>query len=348
MFLTQFLVRDKWNNFFFWVSSFFFIENIASRLESESAVSNKTKSKGIKPIDYDEKSILSPCLVQFSEKYYRTKRKSRGSLIIVNVVEGVTSTMQKDILRDLNEDKNHTFGIMVKDGKKPHMNAVKFGVTDKAKSYMMLMKNLDDLEHAIEQWRSLPTWNPNAQTVVVALRPMLTLYEKRVIVKKALHMLLEAGIIYANVVYYMEKRDDILTTETWFPYSGADGNRCAENIEHKDIVKIDDCFATKNYDEDGNFLSSSTEYQSYNDEKFPKLPLTFHDCQLNVSTFIWEPFVVANKENKIESGLEVTMLDSITKQMKLKINYIILDKELAAKKISNDNQTGIYADLIQK
>jgi hypothetical protein len=297
----------------------------------------------IQAIDYDEKSLLSPCLVRFSTKYFKTKRASRGSLIIMNIVSNVTSVMQRDILGNLNEDPGHAFGIMVKNGRLKHGNATAFGVTDKAKSYMMMMTTLEDLEFAIKQWKSLPTWNPLAQTVVVSLYPMKSEYEKEYMVKSALGMLYEVGIIYANVVFHMEKTDHILETETWFPY---DGDQCADKVDG--IVKIDECIVSKSHNENGKLVTQSS-YRTFNDDKHPKLPFTFHQCPLQVSAFVWEPFVVENTNtHQIESGLEITMLNTITEQMNLRINYKILDKSLATKKISSDNQTGIYADLIQK
>lgn len=269
--------------------------------------------------------------------------------------------MQKDILKSLNENDKHDFGVMVKNGRLKHGNATAFGVTDKAKSYMMLMTAIEDLDFAIRQWKSLPTWNPLAQAVVVVLYPIKSDYEKNIIVKTALEMLFEVGLIYANVVFHMNKTEHILETETWcdrfyeelyeitffslfirFPY---DGKKCADKVE--DILKIDECIITQKEDEE-NSTTLYRSYRSFNEDKFPKLPFTFHKCPLKASTFIWEPFVVAKENERIDSGLEITMINTITEQMNLEISYKVLEKRLGTQEISSDNQTGIYADLIQK
>lgn len=299
--------------------------------------------ENLKPINQADGASLSPCLLKLLEKYYKSKRASRGSLIIINKVELVKSLIQQDILSSLNEDPQHAFGIMVKNGRKKHGNATAFGVTDKAKSYMMLMITLDDLKYAIIQWKSLPTWNPLAQTVVVVLEPMMSKYEKDKIVRTAFEMLFEVGMIYANVVYHMNKTRDIMETETWFPY---DGELCADRVAN--IHKIDKCKATKHFDNETGAVEWEQSFETFYEEKYPKLPFTFHQCSFHASVFIWEPFVVAGEDGQIDSGLEILMLNTITKQMNLAIRYKILDNELATRKISYDNQTGIYADLIQK
>lgn len=250
-----------------------------------------------------------------------------------------------EILESLNEDSMHAFGIMVKNGRKKHGNATKFGVTDKAKSYMLLMKDIDDLKYAIAQWKSLPTWNPLAQTVVVLLDPMVNTYEKDKTVQTVFEMLFDVGVIYANAVYHMNKSKDVMEAETWFPYHG---DLCADRVDN--IVRIDRCISTRVVDNATGETEFEMSFETFHQEKYPKLPFTFHKCPFQASTFVWEPFVVANSDNDsmIQSGLEILMLNTITEQMNLAIHYQILDNELATQKISPDNETGIYADLIQK
>lgn len=256
----------------------------------------------------------------------------------------VRSYIQVEILESLNKDPKHAFGIMVKNGRKQHGNATMFGVTDKAKSYMILAKDLEDLQFAIAQWRNLPTWNPLAQTIVVLLEPMVNTYEKDKTVRTALEILLDVGVIYANVVYHMNKSRDVMVSETWFPYHGT---FCADRVAN--IFKIDECTSTKRIDNATGKVEWDLRFESFHQQKYPKLPLSFHKCPFQASTFVWEPFVVASGDDRrIQSGLEVLMLNTITEQMNLAIHYKILDNELTTRKITQDNQTGIYADLIQK
>jgi hypothetical protein len=58
--------------------------------------------------------------------------------------------------------------------------------------------------------------------------------------------------------------------------------------------------------------------------------------------------VKTGNDEKDLSGIEVLMLKTITSQMDLKINYTFLNDTLLSEKISDDNETGIYADILQE
>jgi hypothetical protein len=62
----------------------------------------------------------------------------------------------------------------------------------------------------------------------------------------------------------------------------------------------------------------------------------------------WEPFVVKSGNNleKDLSGIEIIMLKTITGQMDLKIVYTFIDDTILSQRISGDNETGIYKDLL--
>lgn len=294
-------------------------------------------SGDIEAINYESKSILVPCLVALSEKYFKPKRALRGSLVIVNRVPHPRSFLQRRMLQALNENEKHPFGVMVKDARNVHKNASK--VTDKAQNYMLLMIELNDLSMTLKQWKSLPTWNPNAPTVVVLLDPLESVEVKDRLVKRIFSELLASSHIFANVIYTMADDPYKMEAETWFPYFN---DSCASSVEY--IFRIDECTVPR---PDDNEAQSEMTIIEFNQEKYPKVPNALHDCPMKVSTFIWEPFVAGSKKT-VSGGLEVQMLQTITKQMALKLNFKIMNNEIAAKKISDDNQTGIYADLIQK
>lgn len=288
----------------------------------------------IEPIDYESASILAPCLLELSEKYFKSERAMRGSLVIINLVPNPKSFLQRRMLESVNEDKKHALGIMVKDARLEHKNASR--VTDRAKNYLLLMMHLDDLTDALKQWKMLPTWNPLAQTVVVFMDPIETVKEKMRVVQYVFEELFKHGILFANVLYQLKEDPYKLEAETWFPYYG---EGCAAAVSN--IYKIDECIVTVTSDN-----KTTKKFLHYNADLYPKVPKTLHNCPMLVSTFIWEPFVVGN--DSVESGLEVLMLRTITQQMKLDLTFNILDDGVAAAKISDNNQTGIYADLIQK
>lgn len=237
----------------------------------------------------------------------------------------------------MNEDKDHALGIMVKVAHKPHRNASR--VTDRAKNYMLLLDDINDVDATLKMWKRLPTWNPLATTLVVFMEPLADVKVKNQLVREAFVKLFSEGIIYANALYQLTENSLKLEVETWFPYQD-DG--CAKKVGK--IHKIDECIVPP-YD-DTKELSIKT-MNEFNTEMFPKLPDSLHQCVMKASTYVWEPFVVGNITH-IESGLEVIMLKTILGQMDMKVDFKILRKEVVTRKITNDNETGIYADLIQK
>lgn len=285
----------------------------------------------------------------------------RGSLVIMNLIPHPKSFLQRRILSSFNEDKNHMLGIMVKNGRLEHKNASR--VTDRAQNYMLLMTELEDLSITLVQWKSLPTWNPLAQTVILLIEPLKTVDEKDYKVKHIFDELLHSGMIFANVMYQMEsdaykmevrkanlfrhiKLTLSIQVESWFPYYR---NSCATSVDN--IYKIDECIVKETVNDETGEISLDEKIFEFSKDKEPKVPHTFHGCQFNVSTFVWEPFVVGRQYNAnlmIESGLEILMLKAIAKQMEMKLKYSVLSPEIATAKITSDNQTGIYADLIHK
>ena len=170
---------------------------------------------------------------------------------------------------------------------------------------------------------------------------MSSVEEKNKLVRKIFEELLENGILYANVMYQMNDDPYKMEVESWFPYFN---NSCAFHVDN--IFKIDECVVKKSVNERKG--KNPEKVTSFNQNLYPKLPHSYHNCPLRVSTFIWEPFVVKGDDGKIDSGLEILLLKTITKQMQMKAEFKVLNRTIAAKKITDNNRTGIYADLIQK
>lgn len=120
---------------------------------------------------YEDSSIhTTPCILRLSEKYFASKIKTQGSLVIVNILPD-SSFFQRNILNALNENDHHDLAIMVKDARRTHWNASH--VTEKAKNYLMLLNDKSELSATIKQLHALPTWNPLAQVVIFFLRGKL-------------------------------------------------------------------------------------------------------------------------------------------------------------------------------
>ena len=273
------------------------------------------------------------------EKYFKSKKVLRGSLIIVNILPKPSSFLQRRILKSLNEDERHLFTVMTKNARLHHKNASR--VPDKAQNYLAIIKQHDDVTLALKQWKSLPTWNPNAQTVALLVDPIDTEERKNEMVKQVFEELLNSGHIFANAMYQMESNPYQMKVDTWFPYFN---QSCASTVEN--IYTIEECDIIESVDESGE-ITKKENITAFNQEMYPKIPNTLNGCQMGVSTVIWEPFVVGN-DTTVESGLEILMLETITGQMELKLKFNILKGEVVMKKITDDNKTGIYADLLQK
>lgn len=205
------------------------------------------------------------------------------------------------------------------------------------------MLELDDLIVTVKQWRGLPTWNPLAKTVIVLMNALKTESQKDSMVHKILEVLLENGMLYTYVIYQMEQDPFKMEVETWFPYLNVS---CADRIEN--IMKVEECVVDEKHDPVTGIYDRKATIIPSPMSSVEKLPQFYHNCPLKVSTIVWEPFIVMNSSEQIDFGLEYLMLRAITGQIQMKLEMKILDDSLAAKKITEDNKTGLYADLIQK
>ncbi|XP_065073023.1 uncharacterized protein Ir87a [Ochlerotatus camptorhynchus] len=310
-----------------------------------------------------------PCVKRLCEKYFKSERAMKGSLAIINIKPD-TSIFQLNILKSFNEDPRHEMGVMVKDGRKKHWNASH--VTEKAKNYLLMVSDSSELDPPINQLRRLPTWNPLAQVVVLFTSEMTPLLSE-VEVRNALQKMFENSVLNVNVMvqrYYTS----ILEVWTWFPY---ENGGCADNIAN--IRLIDQCEYAEipveklEQAEDSGFIDSDVDFLNetfvndtavevplipqetvwiFREKHFfsdygPKIPKDYNYCPLKISTPIWEPFVVGN-ETFVEKGLEVLMIEAITARMKLTPVYTIIEPERTTARITADNITGFYADLIKR
>ncbi|XP_053672276.1 uncharacterized protein LOC128722623 [Anopheles nili] len=294
------------------------------------------------PVDEDEhERLLSvvPCIRRLCEKYFRSERAMKGSLAIINIKPDA-SAFQRDILRSFNDDPRHEMGVMVKDANRKHWNASH--VTEKAKNYLMLIGDSSELAAPIRQLRHLPTWNPLAQ-VVVLFTTELTPLVFEIEVRNVLQELFDNSVLNVNVMV-QRFNTSVLEVWTWFPY---EGGGCADNIDRLRLV--DECeYAQLDQDPDRPTAPAWVFRERHHFADYgPKIPKYYNYCPLKVSTSIWEPFVVGNASH-IEKGLEVLMLDAITARMRLIPVYSVIEAARATAPITADNQTGLYADVLQR
>jgi hypothetical protein len=301
--------------------------------------------------DLNEMYKTIPCLVKLCGKYFKSERALKGSLVIINLPPHPT-LYQSKIVAALNEDHLHEIGLMVKDAKKKHWNASH--VTEKAKNYLMLIEDSSELEATIHQLKGLPTWNPLAQVVVVFTAEMDE-FVHELEVKNVMLELFGYSMLNVNVMS-QRYNTSIIQTQTWFPY---EGHNCADTILN--LRLIDECEYIEMDEpitddrevvekEDDEYGEQSKQYllreRHYFSDFGSKSPKNFHGCPLKISSSIWEPYVVG-AAGKIEGGLEVKMIDAITSKLNMVPVYKIIPPEIPHLRVTNNNKTGFYADLLQ-
>lgn len=285
---------------------------------------------------FEAASVLEPCLLSLCKKYFLENRKlGGGSLVVVNIVKAAHSMLQQRILTAFNEDPEVQFGVMPKFPMVPHRKSISI---DKVQNYLVITREIENVKEALVLWKWLPTWNPQAKVMVFFLNPINSTETKDFMVRECFSLLLNEGMLYANAMFQMANDPYKMIVETWFPY---EKSGCAKAVGR--IHEIHECVVPR-IERVGN----TSIITNFNKKKFPKLPNTLHGCKLHVSAFIWPPFIIGSKERgKVEAGVEIEMLKTITTQMKMKLVFKILNNTIVTKRVT-DNQTDIYADLLRK
>lgn len=281
---------------------------------------------------HEEADFVVPCVLQLLERYFKSERAIKGSLSIVGMTKDPT-LIERSTLRILNEGKRHAIAMMVKDPSKWHTGEIH--VTDKAANYFILLSGSADLNSTMVLLSRLPTWNPNANVVVLFTKIFnATVLETETI--KVLNGLFLYSMYNVNV---MSQRQGtyVIQAFTYFPY---EGDNCAVTV--KDIKMINECFNEKQDQSDDENLRIT----NYHEDQFPKIPRGLHQCHLNVSVSITAPYVVKER-GQVEKGLEVLMLKQIAQKLNLALIYRIIDQELVNSYITPNRTGGIYSNIIQ-
>uniref|UniRef100_A0A1B0CXD1 Uncharacterized protein n=1 Tax=Lutzomyia longipalpis TaxID=7200 RepID=A0A1B0CXD1_LUTLO len=311
----------------------------------------------INEISSDSTKQITPCILKLCEKYFRSKKKTQGSLAIVNLTPDA-SPFQRNVLASLNEDERHELAVMVKDARKKHWNASH--VTEKAKNYFMLIKDSSELAQTIKQLHALPTWNPLAQ-VVVYITEEMTSTDLEVQVRNILGELHTCGVLNVNIMSRMYKTN-IIQVVTWFPY---EGKNCADKIIN--IRTIDECeyvldenppkemrgsmdeALNETSEEEENFSSNKAfkfVWKNYYKD-WVKIPDTYNGCPLRISSGNWLPYTVYETDEGFTKGTEVFMVHTMTERMNMKPIYTLMNITKMNYFGSKDNALLFYSDILE-
>lgn len=260
----------------------------------------------------------------------------KGSLVVLYVIH-YPNIFQRRILEKLNNDKNHLISLMVKNAHKIHSPLF---TTDKAQNYIVLISKASELAIIIVQMVGRMTWNPLAQFLVIYSEPMKSIYDREIVLQVVLNEFLQVNVLNVNVIVQSFEITNQLDVFTWFPYQD---KSCAHKIEN--VKKIEECKVI-DLNETG-IVKRENLVKSFNQEYYPRIPKTLHDCPLKVTTFINEPYVVGPKNN-LDKGLEILMVKVISEKMNLKPMFNFIEQHRASTLITDNNKTGIYSKLLQK
>ena len=283
--------------------------------------------------------MMAPCVLKLCEKYFKSAKALKGSLVVINLVPN-PNIFERKIIMSLNDDKRHEICVMVKDAKKKHWNASH--VTEKAQNYMMLITNANEITSIVKQLKRLPTWNPLAQVVVIFTDEMKLKNEQDEMVRVVFDELLMYDVLQVNIVIQRTTSLNTLEVLTWFPY---ERDNCANYI--KNIRKVEECKLVETKNHTTGIVKQSIIIRSFNRKYYPKIPTYFHECPMKVTTFFWEPYVVGQRNN-VKGGLEILMIQTISQKMNLKPVYNVIDQLRATKLITSNNETGLYSDILQR
>lgn len=258
-----------------------------------------------------------PCVKEFLVKYFRSDHAMKGSLVIMNLTPK-PNTFQSRIIQSLNEDPYHEFSVMVKSAIRKHLNASH--VSEKAQNYFMFIASNEDVNQTLHQWRSLPTWNPLAQVVVLFTTTLdtETLFRQMELILKEL---LECSMLNVNIISHRIDTN-FIQAMTWFPY---ENRNCANEILN--IQLIDECEYNNDVVNSSIGSKSMSNFNSMDHFRLKrdKIPLTLHGCPLTISTGVWEPFTFYEPKHGFNKGIEVLMLKTITNVLDMRPVYYILN-----------------------
>lgn len=275
------------------------------------------------PNDVDLILQKVPCIYHLCQKYFKSKHSLQGSLVILYITPN-GSPFQRKLIKTLSDDPKYEWALMVKHSGRKHANASH--VQDKAKNYFFLIKNSTEIHPILKQARTLPTWNPYAQVLILLLDDLIV--EKRNIeIHSIFEILLEKEMLNVNVIYSIYGTAKV-QTETWLPY----GNKsCARTVSN--VLVIDEC-------ENNNETLKATPIVEVGN----KIPENLVGCELRVSAATnWPPYSKFDFKTFTFRGIEVQLVKTLGEILEMKIS-IMYDNQTRANRV---NGPEFYANILE-
>lgn len=196
------------------------------------------------------------------------------------------------------------------------------------RNYVVIFSDIDFIIYR----NRLPTWNPLAQVVALFINiyPDDELFQR---IQEILRIFLSRRLINVNIISYREN-SNIVQAHTFYPYND---DNCATKVDQLQL--IEECI----YSDDRPFGPQFIIKHKLR----TKLPNNMHGCPMNIAASINEPYVFYDDEtDKFKEGLEVLMLDTIAKALKMTPIFQRISEGRENRLVSN--QTGIYSTLLAR
>lgn len=198
----------------------------------------------------------------------------------------------------------------------------------------------------LKWWFNFPR-NHEAQFIVVVTERFADQFEMEVVVSGTFKLFFDYSILNVFVLIQNLDVDNLLQAFIWYPY---DKNSCSNILSYNNLEIIDECEklnATESFDDTN--TTDTFELRELIAELPSRLPMDkkFHQCPLVVTTPIWEPFVIGTREAATD-GIEILLVNVIAEKLDMKVSFRVVDDATAFKEITDDEETGFYADLIKR
>uniref|UniRef100_A0A336KKK9 CSON005703 protein n=1 Tax=Culicoides sonorensis TaxID=179676 RepID=A0A336KKK9_CULSO len=305
---------------------------------------------------YDEIAKV-PCIISLVKKYIDAGEYQQGGLVVISIPRDL-NLIGKRILEELNEEIEHKGSFFI--GNVETLHAVEdFPASTRSRGYILLLDNANEVEKVMPPIKAHPSWNPTAPFIVLFSETKMSEFRLTVQTKSVMQELFEHSVVDVYVISNRYKTS-VIQSQTWYPY---EGKNCGENVISVRTINECEFFgeeqSTGNETEKNNNEKTDDEEEDESeegtdDELFllqydfsnlgPKLPFYMHECPVRVAASALEPFVIKRK-TKTE-GFEVVMTKVISEQMNLVPIFKTQDPIIADKLITENNITGLYADIV--
>lgn len=294
----------------------------------------------------DSSVLTTPCFITLLKKYMNTENEIKGTTAVISQMIR-SAFQQRYLLRGIHQSA--FISIIMKKVHVFHYSAEK--MIEKSKVYVIFVSKSEDLLEHLPLLEQLPTYNTFAK-IIVCFPNAMSSNDFEAQRKQSFKILFENDFFDIFVIG-TRYNSTILESYTTYPY---DNGNCAEKLGP--IQLVDECQLILNNAESPSESIDDMLSQNQNDSIivlvqhrsfFPKLPEQITGCQIPVTVSNFEPYVVINPvTKKIEKGVEVMIINTTFQELGAKVKFYKQDSKVRYYRTSLDNETGVFADIINK